>query len=186
MKRFPFKFLDAYSKEDTDIFFGRDEEIEILYEMVFQTSILLIYGASGTGKTSLIQCGLACKFQSHDWLALTIRRGNNINAALEKALAEAGGNGASAEEQEDMSWLEEVMDERQNIEDLLIQRERQKKAFMALCALKEEDRELVEKVYGIYTERVNRKEIAKKLGLERNSVDDEGNVSTPLTLILIG
>jgi DNA-directed RNA polymerase specialized sigma subunit len=42
---------------------------------------------------------------------------------------------------------------------------------MALCALKEKDRELVEKVYGIYTEKVQRKQIAKKLGLERNSVD---------------
>ena len=28
MKKYPFKFLDAYSKEDTDIFFGRDEEID--------------------------------------------------------------------------------------------------------------------------------------------------------------
>jgi hypothetical protein len=110
MKRYPFKFLDAYSKEDTDIFFGRDEEIEVLYEMIFQTSILLIYGASGTGKTSLIQCGLASKFQSHDWLALTIRRGSNINTAFEKALADAGGNGI-VEEQEDMGWLEEVMEE---------------------------------------------------------------------------
>ncbi len=109
MKRYPFKFLDAYSKEDTGIFFGRDEEIEMLYEMIFQTSILLIYGASGTGKTSLIQCGLASKFQSHDWLALTIRRGSNINAAFEKALADAGGAGVV--EQEEMGWLEEVMEE---------------------------------------------------------------------------
>src|SRR3954452_2180372 len=110
MKKYPFKFLDAYSREDTGIFFGRDEEIDALYEMIFQSSILLIYGASGTGKTSLIQCGLASKFQSHDWLALTIRRGNNINIALEKALADAGGNGI-VEEQEDMGWLEEVMEE---------------------------------------------------------------------------
>jgi RNA polymerase sigma factor (sigma-70 family) len=67
--------------------------------------------------------------------------------------------------------FKEVIDERQNIEDLLIQQERQKKAFMALCALKEKDRELVEKVYGIYTDRLTRKQIAKKLGLERNSID---------------
>ena len=67
--------------------------------------------------------------------------------------------------------FKEVIDERQNIEDLLIQQERQKKTFMALCALKEKDRELVERVYGIYAEQVNRKQIAEKLGLERNSVD---------------
>ena len=92
MKKYPFKFLDAYNSNDTDIFFGRDEEIAVLYEMVLQTNILLIYGASGTGKTSLIQCGLAGKFKSYDWLPLTIRRGNNINASLEKQLTDAGGN----------------------------------------------------------------------------------------------
>jgi hypothetical protein len=110
MKRYPFKFLDAYSKEDSNIFFGRDEEIGALYEMVFQSTILLIYGASGTGKTSLIQCGLASKFESHDWLALPIRRGSNINASFEKALADAGGN---LEEAEDMDWLKEVMEEKE-------------------------------------------------------------------------
>jgi DNA-directed RNA polymerase specialized sigma24 family protein len=67
--------------------------------------------------------------------------------------------------------FDQLIDERQNIESLLIERECQKKAFLALCALKAKDRELVEKVYGIYTERVERKQIAKKLGLERNSVD---------------
>lgn len=112
MKKYPFKFLDAYNREDTGIFFGRDEEIAALYEMVFQSPILLIYGASGTGKTSLIQCGLASKFQSHDWLALTIRRGNNINASFEKALADAGGNTAG---EADMDWLKDVMDDKEVI-----------------------------------------------------------------------
>src|SRR4051794_40490920 len=109
MKKYPFKFLDAYSREDTGIFFGRDEEIDALYEMIFQSSILLIYGASGTGKTSLIQCGLASRFETHDWLALTIRRGNNINVAVEKALADAGGTLPA--ETEDLSWLHEVMED---------------------------------------------------------------------------
>ena len=84
MKKYPFKFLDAYNQNDTEIFFGRDEEIKVLYEMVFQNSILLVYGASGTGKTSLIQCGLAGKFKSYDWLALTVRRGSDMNASLKK------------------------------------------------------------------------------------------------------
>jgi len=108
MKKYPFKFLDAYNSDDTGIFFGRDEEIAALYEMVFQSSILLVYGASGTGKTSLIQCGLASKFQSHDWLALPIRRGSNINTSFEKALADAGGNVA---ETKDLDWLKEIMEE---------------------------------------------------------------------------
>lgn len=31
------------------------------------------------------------KFQSHDWLAINIRRGNDINLAFNKALNEATG-----------------------------------------------------------------------------------------------
>ncbi len=87
-KIYPFKFLDSYQREDKDFFFGRTEEIETLYQMIFQTRILLIYGTSGTGKTSLIQCGLANKFQSYDWLALYIRRGGNLISSLDKALCD--------------------------------------------------------------------------------------------------
>ncbi len=105
MKKYPFKFLDSYQREDRDVFFGRDEEINALYEMVFQSSIVLIYGASGTGKTSLINCGLAGKFQPHDWLALMIRRGNNINDSLEIALNNAGGKVES--ESDEKNWVDE-------------------------------------------------------------------------------
>lgn len=91
MKKYPFKFLDSYEREDRGIFFGRDEEINTLYELVFQSSVVLVYGASGTGKTSLINCGLAGKFQPHDWLELMIRRGDDINNALASSLEKAGG-----------------------------------------------------------------------------------------------
>jgi WD40 repeat protein len=87
-KIYPFKFLDSYQREDKDFFFGRNDEIESLYQMIFQTRILLVYGTSGTGKTSLIQCGLANKFQTYDWLALYIRRGGNLIASLDKRLCE--------------------------------------------------------------------------------------------------
>ena len=91
-KKYPFKFLDSYNGADKDIFFGRDEEIKALYEMVFQHSMVLVYGASGTGKTSLIQCGLAGRFKSYDWLPLLVRRGSDINVSLQKSLEDAGGN----------------------------------------------------------------------------------------------
>ena len=73
--RSPFKFLDSYTKEDHDIFFGRDKETEELYTTVFESKILLVYGVSGTGKTSLVNCGLANKFNDSDWLPISIRRG---------------------------------------------------------------------------------------------------------------
>ncbi len=102
-KRYPFKFLDSYNQNDTDIYFGRDEEVSALYEMIFQNPVLLVYGTSGTGKTSLIQCGLAGRFKSYDWLALTIRRGTDINASLEKVLSDAGGNDIDEDELTDKS-----------------------------------------------------------------------------------
>ena len=78
----PFKFLDAYGKEDKEIFFGRDGEIEQLYELVFESNMTLVYGQSGTGKTSLIQCGLANRFAPSDWFNVYIRRNEDINTSL--------------------------------------------------------------------------------------------------------
>ena len=65
-KIYPFRFLNSYTKKDKDVFFGRKEEVDLLYKMIFKTNILVVYGTSGTGKTSLIQCGLANKFSSYD------------------------------------------------------------------------------------------------------------------------
>jgi len=84
----PFKFLSPYGRRDTDIFFGRDQEVAQLYEYVFQTNLLLVYGQSGTGKTSLVQCGLAGRFRDSDWLDLYIRHNGDINASLKKAIRE--------------------------------------------------------------------------------------------------
>jgi AAA+ ATPase superfamily predicted ATPase len=78
----PFKFLDPYTLEDKELFFGREAEIDTLHDLVYETNLILIYGPSGTGKTSLIQCGLASRFQKTDWFDLYIRRRDNINYAL--------------------------------------------------------------------------------------------------------
>jgi len=84
--RSPFKFLDAYEKNDKDIFFGREKEIELLYNTTFKTNLMLVYGQSGTGKTSLIQCGLANRFRETDWFDIYIRRRKNINASLQREI----------------------------------------------------------------------------------------------------
>lgn len=89
MPNSPFKFLDPYTKEDQKIFFGRDQEIEQLYNMVFEANLILVYGESGTGKTSLIRCGLASRFDISDWNDILIRRNNDINASLWQALRAA-------------------------------------------------------------------------------------------------
>ncbi len=85
----PFKFLDAYDKEDKEIFFGREAETDELYDRVFETDLILLYGASGTGKTSLINCGLGNKFDGADWMPMFIRRGDNLIHSLNYEIQEA-------------------------------------------------------------------------------------------------
>ena len=85
MVKSPFKFLDSYTIEDQAIFFGRDREITELYRRIFENKILLVYGISGTGKSSLINCGLASRFDESDWLPVNVRRGSNIIESLNEA-----------------------------------------------------------------------------------------------------
>ncbi|MES2651978.1 MAG: ATP-binding protein [Bacteroidota bacterium] len=86
----PFKLLNSYTKEDKDIFFGRDEEIDQLYNLVCRNRIVTVFGVSGTGKTSLVQCGLANSFDAADWFPLYIRRGTNLLSSIVDLLNENG------------------------------------------------------------------------------------------------
>lgn len=84
----PFKFLDSYKAEDKDFFFGRQKEIEELYYKVFDSRLMLVYGCSGSGKSSLVNCGLASKFDEKDWLPIIIRRKQNIIESTAMAIIE--------------------------------------------------------------------------------------------------
>ena len=83
----PFKLLDAYTAADKADFWGRDEESASLYSMVMQNRLILVYGQSGTGKTSLVQCGLAARFDKTDWFPLFVRRQQDLNASVQSALS---------------------------------------------------------------------------------------------------
>jgi hypothetical protein len=92
-RREPFKFLDPYDRDDGDIFFGRDEEAAELYRRFHLSSPLLVYGQSGTGKTSLIRCGLLARIPPEDALPVMARLGALPVADLTAALAGAGAEG---------------------------------------------------------------------------------------------
>ena len=82
----PFKFLDSYTKEDREIFFGREKEIDELYRRLFESKVLLIYGESGTGKSSLVNCGLINKLNENEHLPIYIRRADSILESLSQAI----------------------------------------------------------------------------------------------------
>src|SRR5260221_855343 len=54
----PYRGLDRFEDRDKALFFGRDQLIKSLLTQLSSTSILLVLGASGSGKSSLIGAGL--------------------------------------------------------------------------------------------------------------------------------
>ena len=88
MSASPFKFLDSYTRADIGDFFGRDKETDELFRRCFISPILVVYGGSGTGKTSLVQCGLSSRFQDSDWLPVPVRRSGEMLASLIEAVRE--------------------------------------------------------------------------------------------------
>ncbi len=53
----PYRFLDHFDEEDADFFFGREEETGILVEMIESNRLVVLFGRSGIGKTSLLRAG---------------------------------------------------------------------------------------------------------------------------------
>ena len=83
----PFKFLEPYTLEDAPIFFGREQEINDLYELLHKSRMIVLFGRSGMGKSSLVRAGLARKLDIADWYPLLVKRNTDINQALKDALA---------------------------------------------------------------------------------------------------
>lgn len=54
----PYLGLRAFSEEDAPFFFGREALVQQLIQMLMQQSFLAVVGASGSGKSSVVQAGL--------------------------------------------------------------------------------------------------------------------------------
>jgi WD40 repeat protein len=70
IKASPYLGLEKFEVEDHDKFFGRDRWIENLTEHLKQKNVLLLLGASGSGKSSLIQAGLVPALKKQPSLSL--------------------------------------------------------------------------------------------------------------------
>lgn len=68
-----FKGLSAFEADDARLFFGRDKDIKNLYSFVVTNespSLLLLYGQSGVGKSSLLKAGLLSRLSSDQSVVL--------------------------------------------------------------------------------------------------------------------
>ncbi|AXG55203.1 WD-40 repeat protein [Streptomyces lincolnensis] len=54
----PYRGLARFEPDDREVFFGRDRLIEELHELVCDRRFAVLFGASGSGKSSLLRAGL--------------------------------------------------------------------------------------------------------------------------------
>ncbi len=54
----PYKGLAPYTEDDSEWFFGRDEQVRVVATNVISARITILYGESGVGKTSLLRAGV--------------------------------------------------------------------------------------------------------------------------------
>ena len=73
-KRNPFMGLKSYNESDTMLFYGRDRVVEALDELTKNNPLVVVSGASGTGKSSVIKAGLLPLLRKNDWQILPIVR----------------------------------------------------------------------------------------------------------------
>ncbi|MEU5908944.1 SUMF1/EgtB/PvdO family nonheme iron enzyme [Micromonospora sp. NPDC047527] len=71
--RRPYKFLDYFEEDDAEIYFGREAECRNLFSKILSSRLTLLYGMSGTGKTSLINAGLRPLARAHGFVFASAR-----------------------------------------------------------------------------------------------------------------
>jgi len=86
----PYKFLSSYDISDKDIFFGRAALTEQLAGKIPRYKVLLINGASGSGKSSLINAGLIPRLAENGYTYLSFRDYSNPLKQMQKCLVDNG------------------------------------------------------------------------------------------------
>ena len=69
----PWPGLRAFTENDRDFFFGRERESAELLGVVKRAHVVVLYGQSGLGKTSLLQAGLFPELKRLDFLPFRLR-----------------------------------------------------------------------------------------------------------------
>ena len=84
--RNPFMGLKSYDESDSSLFYGRDRVIEALADLAMECPLVVVSGASGTGKSSVIKAGLLPAFRKNGWHILpVIRPGKSPMESLQES-----------------------------------------------------------------------------------------------------
>jgi len=69
----PWPGLRAFTESEHEFFFGRECEAAELLELIERAPVVVLFGQSGLGKTSLIQAGLFPELKRRDFFGLRLR-----------------------------------------------------------------------------------------------------------------
>jgi hypothetical protein len=71
--RYPGARPFADTPDDQRLFFGRSQEIDTLFHRIGATRLLVLFGKSGLGKTSLLQAGVFPRLRERAMFPLPVR-----------------------------------------------------------------------------------------------------------------
>jgi hypothetical protein len=90
LNRPPYKFLDFFEPDDAEIFFGRETESLLLWRKILSYRLVVLFGPSGAGKTSLLNAGVWPELARYDYRVCSARvhtePWKKIREEVEKAL----------------------------------------------------------------------------------------------------
>jgi DNA-binding winged helix-turn-helix (wHTH) protein len=77
----PYSGLLAFTEADAEHFFGREAEVEALWEKIRRQKLLAVIGPSGVGKTSFLRAGvIPSRPRSYEEVLATLRSWTNLRA----------------------------------------------------------------------------------------------------------
>ena len=92
----PFPGLRPFRQDEEHLFFGRETQVDTLIDKLAATRFLAVVGTSGSGKSSLVNCGLVPALHrglmagaGGGWRVTMLRPGNRPIKALAEALVQA-------------------------------------------------------------------------------------------------
>ncbi len=107
--RAPYPGLRPFRPDEVDLFFGREGDLDQIVDRLTVTRFVAVLGASGSGKSSLVQTGLieALKLgllaeAGSDWTVAVLKPGSNPLANLARALAASRTGGEIDQSQVEM------------------------------------------------------------------------------------
>jgi hypothetical protein len=100
----PFPGLRPFEEKDQHLFFGRESQVDSMIDKLAATHFLAVVGTSGSGKSSLVNCGLKPALRrglmasaGSSWRMAYVRPGSDPIKALAQALAQPEGEEPDAD-----------------------------------------------------------------------------------------